>query len=135
MSKHFFNDMTLKIDNASGTLTDISGSVNQASLQSTQEMLDSTVLNSSTRGNFPGLAGATLPISGFINSTTDGILGPLCGNRTSITKTFEFYNGESYYNGEMYPTDVQMTGSSSDLITFSCNLTLDGAVTRTSVAL
>lgn len=135
MSKHFFNDMTLKVDNAAGTLTDISDSVNQASLQSTQDLLDSTTLNSSTRGNFPGLAGATLPISGFINTTTDGMFGPLCGNRTSITKTFEFYNGESYYNGEMYPVDVQMSGSASDLITFSAGLTLDGAITRTSVAL
>ena len=133
MSKHFFNDMQLKVDNAAGTLTEISGSVNQASLQGTQDLLDSTTLNSSTKGNFPGLAGASLPISGFINTTTDGIFGPLVGNRTSIAKTFAFYHGEKWFTGEMYPVDVQITGSANDLVTFSANLTLDGTITRTSV--
>jgi hypothetical protein len=70
-----------------------------------------------------------------VNTTTDGIFGPLVGNRTSVAKTCQFYNGIKYYRGEFYPTSVRFSGAMQALQVFSAELTLDGAATRTSVGL
>jgi len=127
--------MTFAIDNAAGTLTTITCSVNQASLQGILNLLEDTALCDTANSYVPDLAGATISLNGWINSTTDGIFGPLVGARTSLTKTVEFYNAQSYYNGEVYPSDVTFSGAAKSLQTFSANLTFDGAVTRTSVTL
>ena len=134
MANQTYKNLTFKLDNASGSLTAITSSLNQASLQGTQDVLDDSSLSDDERSHQPGLAGSSLSLNGFVNSTTDPIFGPLVGQRTSITKTFEYYNGVSYYTGEAYPTDVAYSGAVNDLITFSATLTLDGSVTKTSVA-
>lgn len=126
-------DMTFKIDNASAALTDITAYVNNASIQAALAMLDDTCLSDTAASNFPGLASATFPVNGFINSTTEGIFGPLLGARTSISKTAQLGNGLKFYYGETYPSDVQFSGASGELQTFSATLTFDGAVTRTSI--
>lgn len=127
--------MTVKIDNASGSLTDITNWTNQASIAAVQEALEDTALVDEERSYLSGLAGATVSLNGFINSTTDGIFGPLVGNRTTATKTFQLYNTLKYYNGETWATDVEVTGEAGQLQTWSVNLTFDGAVNRTSVTL
>ena len=134
MANQTYKNLTFKIDNASGSLTAITSSLNQASLQGTQDALDDSALSDTVRSHQAGLAGSSLSLNGFVNSTTDPIFGPLVGQRTSITKTFEYYNGVSYYTGEAFPSDVSYSGATNDLITFSATLTLDGAVTKTSVA-
>ena len=63
-----------------------------------------------------------------------GIFGPLVGNRTSLTKTVDYYNGIKHYTGEVYPENVAFSGSVNSLVTFSATLRFDGAVTQTSVA-
>ena len=134
MANHPSKDLTFKIDNAAGSLTAITGFLNQASIASVMSLLEDTAIGDDEREFIPDVASATIPINGFVNTTTDGIFGPLVGNRTSVTKTVEYYNGESYYTGEVLPTDVQFSGGVGNLITFSANFTFDGAVTRTSVA-
>lgn len=133
MANKWSKDSTLKIDNAAGTLTEITAYVNQASIQGALAMLDDTVLNDSAVSNFPGLASATIPINGFVNSTTEGIFGPLVGARTSVAKTTQWGNGLKFYYGEALPSDVQFSGNAGELMTFSATMTLDGAITRTSV--
>ena len=128
-------DMRMKIDNAAGTLTAITGSVNSQALSAAMSVLEDSAMGDEERTYLPGLAGATLDLSGFLNTTTDGIFGPLVGNRTCKTKTVEFKAYTSrYYKGEVYPTSVGISGSPDTLETWSASLTFDGAVTRTSVA-
>lgn len=83
-----------------------------------------------------GQAGATMPLSGMVNSTTDGIFGTLIGNRTTATKTFQYtaYSGR-VYRGEVLVTSVEYSGSTNSLQTFSADAVFDGVMTRTSVAL
>jgi hypothetical protein len=138
MAHKSYKAATFRIDNASATLgatTILTGSVNQASIAGVMSILEDSGLGDSARTYLPGLSGATITINGFSNSTTDGIFGPLVGNRTSITKTVEFDNGDRKYNGEVWPTNVTISGSVDSVTTWSCDLTFDGAVNRTSVSL
>lgn len=126
-------DMAVKIDNAAGSVTDITAYVNQASLESAINKLDTTPIGATGPTNQQGMADVSIPLNFFVNSTTEGIFGP-CINRTSVTKTAGFYNGIKWHTGEWRVYDAQFSGSKDDLIMGSCNLSIQGVVTRTSVA-
>lgn len=136
-------DVRVKIDNSGGTLTDITAYLTSASIRSALDILEDTALSNEEKSYVAGKAGATLPLAGMVNSTTDGIFGPLIGNRTSITKTIEFraYATNStgsvgrFYNGEVWPTNVEFSGSLNSMQTFSVDTTFDGAINRTSAQL
>lgn len=136
MANKTYKDVAFKIDNAGGTLTDISSFVNQVNLQRALNLLEDTSLADANKSVLAGLAGTTVSINGFINTTTEGIFGPLVNAATSVTKTAEFraYTGR-YYNGEVLLSNVQISGSVDNLQTFSADAQFDGAVNRTSVAL
>ena len=120
-------DIRVKIDNSSASLTDITAYLTAASIRGIQDIIEDTALSNEERSYVPGKAGATTPISGMVNSTTDGIFGPLIGNRTSITKSFEYRayatnstgNVGSFFNGEVYLTNVEYSGSLNSLEMFS----------------
>jgi len=134
MANLTWKSMALKIDDNTGSLTTVTNWVNSASLEGAMETLEDTSLNDEEHSYLSGLAGATIPINGWVNTTTEGIFGPLVGNRTTATKTVEFYNGVKYYNGEVWVTEVSFSGDAGSLQTFSANCTFDGAVTRTSTS-
>src|SRR3990167_2196060 len=130
-------DVIFIIDNASKSPVALTAHVNQASVQAAVSMLEDSALGDTTRTYVPGLAGTTIPINGFWNSTTEAIYGPLLGVRTSITKTTQFGDAttDKYYQGEVFVENVQVSGSVDTLETFSADHRITGAVTRTSVAL
>lgn len=136
MANKTFKDAAFKIDNAAATLTSITTYINQASLQRAIALLEDTGLNETNKSVLTGLAGTTISIAGLINTTTDGIFGPLIATATSVTKTVEFqaYSGR-YYNGEVLLSSIQYSGATGGLQTFSADMTFDGAVNRTSAAL
>ena len=134
MGNKTYRDITVKVDSATGVLTAITSYINQANIQGTLSLLEDTALGDDERSFLPDLAGASIPINGFVNTTTDGIFGPLVGNRTTITKTIQFGNGVKFYYGEAYPDSVQLSGAVGSLMTFSVSFTMDGALTRTSVS-
>lgn len=127
-------NMVAKIDNASGTLTDISGDVNQMSLAAAITILDDSGLGDSQHTTLPGLAAAqVITLNGWLNSTVDAILGVLMGG-TSITKTVVF--GETSaraYRGEMWVQDITYSGTVDDLQTWSATFVAEAGLTRTSV--
>jgi hypothetical protein len=128
-----YKNITLKLDNAAASLTDITAYCNQASLQRAINLLEDTALSDANRSVLTGLAGTTISINGFVNTTTDGIFGPIIATATSVTKTAQYgaYSNRFYY-GETLISNIQYSGSVDNLQTFSCDLTFDGAVTRTS---
>lgn len=129
-------DQDFKIDNASATLTSIKAYLNQIDLDRTLELIEDTAMSDTNRSYLHGLAGTKVSINGMVNTTTDGIFGPLVNAATSITKTVEWkaYTGR-YYNGEVLLTSVKYSGKTNSLQTFSADMTFDGAVNRTSVGL
>ena len=129
-------DMTIRIDDATGTLEDISCYVNNVALNSVLSMLEDSGLCDGESTFLTGLAGATVSANGFINTTTEAVYGPLVGNRTATTKTVEIrpYTGR-YYNGEVYVNNATITGAPNTLQTFSADHTFTGAINRTTQAL
>jgi hypothetical protein len=136
MANTTFRDMAFKLDNASASLTALTAWLNEVSLERTLDLIEDTAMTDTNRQYLHGLAGTTFTISGMVNSTTDGIFGPLVNAATSITKTFEYKAYASrFYNGEVLLTSVKYSGSTNNLQTFSASATIDGAVNRTSVGL
>ena len=134
MANLWGNSVAVSIDGAAGTTTRITSWVNQASIQGAIDILDQTGFGNVNPDIIHGIARATIPLNGFVNTTTEGIFGPLVGNRTSITKTTGFYNGIKWYKGEFLPDSVEFSGAPDTLQTWSVNLLVDGAVTRSSTA-
>lgn len=129
-------DMRLRIDSSTGVLKDISGSVNSQAIASALSLLEDSGMGDEERTFLPGLNGATIDLNGFLDTTTEGIWGPLVGNRTSRTKTVEFRSYSSrFYNGEVLPSAVGISGSPDTLEVWNASLTFDGAVNRTSITI
>lgn len=145
MANLTYKAMRFKLDkpNSTGTLvlTDITAYVNQASLQRAINLLDDSALSDSNRSVLTGLAGTTLNINGFINTTTDATFGPMIAAATSVTRTFEYRTHSTnsttgrFYNGEVLFSNIQYSGSVDSLQTFSADMTVDGAVNRTTIPL
>lgn len=136
MANTTYRDMGFKIDNAAGTLTDVKAYLNQVDLDRALDLIEDTGLSDTNRSYLHGLAGTTITVSGMVNTTTDGIFGPLINAATSVTKTVEWQAYSTrFYNGEVLLSSVRYSGSNGSLQTLSANMTFDGAVNRTSVGL
>lgn len=124
-----------RIDNASGTLTDIGVYINSVNDSGGSSRLDDTGLGDTRERSIAGLAQATsIQINGSLNSTTYPIFAPLV-NGTSITKTVEvkYFTGR-FRTGEVYPSDVQLGQSVGQKHTFSATLSAENGLNTTSVA-
>lgn len=124
--------------NGTSVLTDIKAYVNQHSLKRAMKLIDNNAYSDTNERVIPGLGGTTFTLNGFVNSTTDGIFGPLVNAVTSVSKRFEYNTGagsKKYLNGNIYLSDIQYSGSLNNMQTFSVSGKFDGAVNRTSVAL
>lgn len=135
MGHKISTDMRLGIDSSTGHIKDISSSVNSQAIAAAFSILEDSAMGDEERTYLPGLAGATIDISGFLNTTTEDIFGPLVGNRTSVTKTVEYtpYSGQ-YYQGEALPSSVNISGSPDSLEVWSASLTFNGSVHRTNTS-
>lgn len=124
------------IDNAAGTLTNISDFVNNVDTSGGTELLDDTGLGDTIENVTGGIAtGTRIPVNGRLNSTTYAIFAPL-QSQTSITKTVQIKHFTAKYrNGEAWPTNVQLTQNVKQLGTWSCELVAANGLTMTSIAL
>jgi len=134
MSNKTGKDVAFKLDGAAKTAVILTSHLNSASLSAALNTLEDTALGDDEQTFLAGVAGATVSINGFWNSTTRGIFGPLMGNRTSITKTFEFYDGIAYLNGECWVNNVNVSGQVNTVQVFSADLTVTGSINNTTKA-
>jgi len=134
--------ITVKIDESDSTaaLSNISDYVNSYAIRTAFDVFRIEGLNSDDPERQHGMADASVPLNGWVNSTTEAIFGPLVGNRTSVTKTVAVSQGVAknstsdwWFSGEFSVTDVEFTGDPGTLQTWSCTLAQSGALTRTSV--
>jgi hypothetical protein len=147
MANLTYKAMRFRLDkvNSTGveTITNITAYVNQASLQRSINLLEDTALSDANKSVLTGLAGTTLSLNGFVNTTTEGVFGPQIATATSVTKTFEYRTHATnstgtvgrFYNGEVLLSNIQISGSVDSLQTFSLDMTVDGAVNRTTASL
>tara|TARA_R110002012_G_scaffold46324_3_gene122519 strand:- start:1338 stop:1748 length:411 start_codon:yes stop_codon:yes gene_type:complete len=122
-----------KLDNASGSLTDISTYVNSVDFPETADVAETTTLGSSSKSYIVGLKDATLSISGLWDATIDGILGAVVGQTASLS--FEYSpegtsSGKVKYTGECIVTSYSQSSPVGDVVGFSADMQVSGNVTR-----
>jgi hypothetical protein len=136
MANLIYKDETIKIDNAAGTLTDITAYLTSVTINGSQDLIDDTTMGDEEKSFLFGQAGGTVSLAGVVNTTTFGIFSALAGNRTTATKTLQHTLGSGLVlRGEYLNTSVEFSGSTNSLQNWSYSGTLDGVAIKTSVAL
>ena len=126
-------DSVFKLDNASGTLTDISTYVNNVDFPETADVAETTVLGKDNKTYIVGLKDATISLGGLWDSTADAIFGAVLGQ--SATLSFEYSpegtgSGAVKYTGETILTNYAISSPVGDVVAYSADLQVSDAVTR-----
>ena len=134
MANKTHKDLALHVDNATPTLTNVTAYVQSGDLDRIVDLLEDEGEGVEERTYLPGLAGTKFSVTGMVNTTTEGIYGPLVADNTSITKTVarQLYSGR-FLKGETWVNNIKFSGARDTLQTFSAEHTFSGAVTRTSI--
>lgn len=114
----------------------ITAYVTQADLERTLDQLETTDLASTGKEFIAGDESNTIRLSGNWRKAIDDILGPDVGSGTKRTVSIVYTDGAATVtylwtsNGEISNYSIQ--SPANGLRTFSCDLTLSGAPTRTA---
>ena len=122
-----------KLDNASGSLTDISSFANNVDFPETADVAETSVLGASNKTYIVGLKDATISLSGLFDATVDAILGAVVGQ--TATLSYEYSpegtgSGKVKYTGEAILTNYALSSPVGDVVAYSADLQCSGAVTR-----
>jgi len=122
-----------KLDNASASLTDISSYVNNVDFPETADVAETSVLGTSAKSYIVGLKDSSISLSGLFDATFDAIAGAVIGQ--SATLTFEYSpegtsSGKVKYTGEAIMTNYSLSSPVGDVVAWSSDLQVSGAVTR-----
>jgi hypothetical protein len=123
-----------KLDNAAGTLTDISAYIDSVGgIANTTDMAETTTFGATSK-TFQGTLrnGDTISISGKWDSALNTQLVALLGLATS--STWEYHPagttaGLPKVSGECFVASYEVSSAVADLVTFSASLQITGAVT------
>lgn len=121
-----------KIDNSGGSLQDISDTVNEVTFSRSLETGETTSFGSAAKTYVAGLSDATISISGTWDAATDAILA---GGIGVDTLSFEYGPEGSTatrvkYSGECICTSYEPGSPVGDVVTYSAEYQITGAVTR-----
>ena len=127
------SDSVFKLDNSGGSLTDISTYVNNVDFPETADVAETSTLGASNKTYIVGLKDATISLGGLFAATVDAILGAVVGQ--SATLSFEYSpegtgSGKVKYTGECILTSYTLSSPVGDVVGFSADLQVSGAVTR-----
>ena len=127
------SDSVFKLDNAGGSLTDISTYVNNVDFPETADVAETSTLGASNKTYIVGLKDATISLGGLFDATVDAILGAVVGQ--SATLSFEYSpegtgSGKVKYTGECILTSYTLSSPVGDVVGVSADLQVSGAVTR-----
>ena len=122
-----------KLDNASGSLTDISAFVNNVDFPETADVAETSVLGASNKTYIVGFKDATISLSGLFDATVDAILGAVVGQTASLSYEYSpegTGSGKVKYTGEAILTNYALSSPVGDVVAYSADLQCSGAVTR-----
>ena len=127
------SDSVFKLDNSGGSLTDVSSYVNNVDFPQTADVAETTTLGASNKTYIVGLKDATISLSGLWDATADAIFGAVVGQ--SATLSFEYSpegtgSGAVKYTGEAIMTNYAKSSPVGDVVGYSADLQVTGAVTR-----
>lgn len=127
----------IKIDNAAGSLTDISAYTNSVQLPQELEEVDVTTFGQTSRQFIAGFAMATLTLGGNWDRTFDGIMAGLYAAYragTVVSSTFEYGpegqdTGDVRYTGEAVMLTWEKGSELEDQVTWSAEFRVSGTIT------
>jgi hypothetical protein len=124
---------SFKVDNSGGTLTDISDTLNSVTFPREIETLETTSFGSSNRSYVVGFTDATVSIEGSFDATVDAHLAGILGQDASVS--FEYgpegtTSGRVRYTGEALMTSYETSAGIGDIVSYSAEFQVTGAITR-----
>ena len=122
-----------KIDDSGGTLRDISSTLTDVSFPRSVDTAESSAFGDSAKTYVVGLSDATISVSGNFDATIDGYLAGIVGNAATVS--FEYgpegsTAGYVKYTGEAILTSYEKSGAIGDVVNYSAEFQVTGAVTR-----
>lgn len=122
-----------KIDDSGGTLRNISDTLNSVTFPREAEVLETTSFGSSDRTYIVGFKNGTISIEGSFDATVDGYLAGVLGQ--DATLSFEYgpegsTSTYTKYTGECIMTSYENSAGVGDVVSFSAEFQISGAVTR-----
>jgi hypothetical protein len=122
-----------KVDNAAGTLTNISDTLTDVSFPQTVDTAETSTFGSSAKSYVVGLTDSTLSVAGNFDATVDTHLAGVLGQAASLS--FEYgpegsTNGFVKYTGECILTSYEKSGAIGDVVSYSAEFQVTGAITR-----
>jgi len=126
-----------KVDNSGGTLTDISNSLTDVSFPQSVDTAETSAFGSSAKTYVVGLTDATISVSGMFDATVDAHLSGILAQAATVS--FEYGPEGSTatfvkYTGEAILTSYEKSGAIGDMVSFSAEFQVSGAVTRGTYA-
>lgn len=126
----------IKLDDDGGTLRDISAAVNNVDFSEVVELAEDTAYGDSAKSYIVGLRDATFTIAGlWDDAATTGTYTVIASLIDGYTGTFEFGpeggdSGDIKYSGECICTSFQTGAPVGDIVSFTANFQVTGAVSR-----
>jgi len=122
-----------KVDNAAGTLTDISNTLTDVGFPQSVDTAETSTFGSSAKSYVVGLTDSTLSVSGNFDATVDAHLAAILGQSASVS--FEYgpegsTAGYVKYTGEALMTSYEKSGAIGDVVSYSAEFQVTGAITR-----
>lgn len=124
-----------KLDNASATLTDISNTLTDVSFPAKVDTAEVTAFGASSKSYVVGLTDGTISISGTFDATVDALFAGVVGYATALNWNYGPEGstaGFVKYTGTGYVTSYQKSGTVGDVVKYTADIQVTGAVTRTT---
>jgi len=121
------------LDDTGGTSRSLANTLTSVSFPQTIETAETTAFGSSNKSYIVGLKDTTISVSGLWDATIDGYLsGTEPASRTFIYGPAGTTSGNVKYTGEAIMTGYTQDNPVADVVTYSVDLQVTGAVTRTT---
>lgn len=129
-----------KLDNAAGSLVDLSSYISNVDFPQDAQLLETTTLGATARTYITGFKNATIALQGHWDGASTAIdehLAAILGHAN--TQTFEYgpegsASTKIKYTGECRVTKYQNGTPVDGVVSWSADLQVTGAVTRTTFA-
>ncbi len=122
------------LDDTAGSVRDLSNTLTSVDFPESIETAETTAFGSSAKSYIVGLSDATVSLSGIWDATVDGYIA---GGAEPASRSFVYgpagsTAGNVKYTGEAIVTSYSISNPVGDVVTYSLDLQVTGAVTRTT---
>jgi hypothetical protein len=119
------------LDDTGGTSRNIADTLTDVSFPQTIDTAETTAFGSSNKSYIVGLKDGSFSVSGIWDATVDGyISGTEPASRSFIYGPAGSTGGNVKYTGECIMTNYSVSNPVGDVVTYSLDLQITGAVTR-----